>query len=353
MLQYGKDITVRGDQLHNVSVEDFAARIQAPKEATRNKIDQLRALKELDASAYSAQKKRLPYIVCGIFEPPIRRRENLKSIEYFILDLDHVTIKFEMASLKSMLSEDERVVLIFQSPGGDGMKIMFRLAAPCVDSGLYAAFYKKFIAEFCSEYGLDSVLDSSTSDTTRACFISYDEDMYYNPDAVAISINTYFENLSPDEIIFGSESAEAKKVAAGANTKGTVQDSTRATEKKDPSEDVLFAIRQRLNPSARPAPNKKQYILAPEVEEISGELQEYISGLGMMILESNPINYGRKIKVGAERLWAEVNIFYGKKGFTVVTTPKSGSHSDLAGLAAEAIRTFLYAKEELKPFPLH
>jgi hypothetical protein len=40
-------------------------------------------------------------------------------------------------------------------------------------------------------------------------------------------------------------------------------------------------------------------------------------------------------------MWAEINVFYGKKGWSVVKTTKSGSHPDLAELGARAIEEIL------------
>jgi hypothetical protein len=50
----------------------------------------------------------------------------------------------------------------------------------------------------------------------------------------------------------------------------------------------------------------------------------------MVVIEERGIQYGLKIRVKHERGGeAEVNVFYGKHGFSVVQSPKNGTHPDL------------------------
>lgn len=69
---------------------------------------------------------------------------------------------------------------------------------------------------------------------------------------------------------------------------------------------------------------------------------EESNGEKFSLLAANPIHYGKQLRVGMDNLWAEVNLFYGKKGFTVVKTTKTGSTPELAELASQTLYQILY-----------
>jgi hypothetical protein len=50
--------------------------------------------------------------------------------------------------------------------------------------------------------------------------------------------------------------------------------------------------------------------------------------------------------VAKKDTWCELNLFYGKRGFSIVKTTKSGSHAELADLAANVLRELLYDRFE-------
>ena len=47
----------------------------------------------MDKNGYSQLKRKLPYFVCGQFNPPFRRKENFAYTENFMLDFDHLSSK--------------------------------------------------------------------------------------------------------------------------------------------------------------------------------------------------------------------------------------------------------------------
>lgn len=149
MLQIGKSITSANDPLKIISVEDFYKMISCPSPELISKMHQLRILSTIDFKKYQDMKKMLPYITCGIFSPPYRRTQNFGSISQFIIDLDHLSEKeINISVLKEKLSKDDRIEMIFVSPGGDGLKILFRLSEKCYDPVKYNIFYKLFISQF-------------------------------------------------------------------------------------------------------------------------------------------------------------------------------------------------------------
>ncbi len=117
-------------------------------------------------------KKKLDYFMFGgTFTK--RGNKNLKegsSIALF--DLDHVE-----DSIKDELSKDEYVHFIFRSPSGDGFKVGVKI--PVVkDDAEYKTYWKGISKHFSLKEN-----DEATKDISRACFVSWDNDIYYNEDS--------------------------------------------------------------------------------------------------------------------------------------------------------------------------
>lgn len=132
MILAGRNIQSAGDPLTKVKVEYLYYSLRNPKPQIVGHIRQLRIVQSLDRKQYSLLKRQLPYIVCSIFNPPIRRTENFAYTEHFIIDIDHIGEKgLDISSLRQKLQMDPRVELSFLSPSQDGLKLMFRLSERC------------------------------------------------------------------------------------------------------------------------------------------------------------------------------------------------------------------------------
>lgn len=330
-IQYGTQITKAGDTLEKIPLERLFLGISKPKQQFIDRIEQLRMVNSIDPVQYRELKKLLPYFVCGVFHPPVRRKEHFAAIELFIIDLDHLAaFDIDKTSLTEKLKNNPNVLLVFTSPGADGLKIMFRLSERCTDEALFSNFYKIFATRFAAQYGLQSVIDYNTSDVTRACFVSYDPEAYFNPEATSLEMKTFIPQLDFDRV--EKEVKIADKIIKVSDNPGTD-----ATDPID--EEVLQRIKEKLNPKV-PKPQKQHYV-PPEVDDALAHLSEKLGEYDLQIVESASISFGRKVKVGAGKLWAEINIFYGARGFSVVKTTKTGSNPELAELAAQAIRALL------------
>lgn len=189
MISVGGNIVSGSDELKKVKVEYLYHSLSNPKPDIVSKINQLRIVRDLDVKQYGVLKKALPYVVCAMFNPAFRRTANFAYTEYFILDIDHIYEKgLDIDEVRSKVQSDDRVLMCFLSPGEDGLKVMFRLKERCYDAGLYSLFYKAFLKDFSIRYGLEQVVDERTSDVCRACFVSVDENVYYNADAKCVDI---------------------------------------------------------------------------------------------------------------------------------------------------------------------
>lgn len=335
MLSVGSNLVSSADSLKKVSVEYLFHGIRNPKQEIASRIRQIRIVRDIDKKQYALLKRQLPYVVCAMFSPPYRRTENFAYTEYFIVDIDHVSEKqFDLHQLRQRIEKDERVVLSFVSPGEDGLKLLFRLKERCYDAGLYSLFYKSFVRSFSQQYGLEQVVDERTSDVCRACFISVDADVYYAPDAVAVDLNSYvdLENVSSMfDLQHRLEQESRQQSAAPANEEREI----------DPDKETMNRIKALLNPNQKKVQRENVPYVPQELNDIIDGLKSYISETGIQILEVKNIQYAKKMKFKMGLKQAEINLFYGKRGFNVVQSPRCGTSAELNQLVADLIDNYL------------
>lgn len=332
MIQAGNSITTSGDILHKISVEHLFQSLKNPRPEIINKIRQLRIVRNIDQKQYTHLKKQLPYFVCGIFNPNIRRIENFAYSEYFVIDIDHITEKgMEIAPLRRKLESDSRLLMSFVSPGEDGLKLLFRLSDRCYDAGIFSLFYKAFLSDFSTQYSLEQVADTRTSDVSRACFISYDPNVCFNPDADRIDLKVYIDTENSFDLF------KEKKELSETNKKLAL-DSQPARD--DVDGDVVLKIKSILQ-TAPPKPQKPEVYVPEQLNDIIDDLQGYITETGIVLKGIVNISYGKKIKAVIGLKEAEVNLFYGKKGFTVVQSPRTGTSKEMNELLSGLIDSFL------------
>ncbi|ANR74033.1 virulence protein E [Prevotella scopos JCM 17725] len=336
MLLFGTNIQSAADELKKVQEEYLYNSLRNPKPTIAATIQQLRIVYSMDAKAYAQLKRRLPYFVCGQFNPPFRRKENFAYTESFILDFDHLSSKqLSMKTIRDNIVKDEQVMMCFTSPSEDGLKVMFRLKERCYDAGLYSIFYKAFAATFAMRHNLTQVTDSKTSDVARACFISIDPNAYFNPNSIPVDIKAYLDESNPDLLFkIKHEQDEHDKVIKKS-------DDEQVPLPKDPDKDILTRIRQQLNPKAQ-LPIEQHPAYVPErLNEIIAELKLFIEETGLQVTEIINIQYAKKIRARLGQKEAEVNLFYGKRGFSVVISPRFGTNEELNELLADLIKAFL------------
>ena len=336
MLLFGTNIQSAADELKKVQEEYLYNSLRNPKPTIAATIQQLRIVYSMDAKAYAQLKRRLPYFVCGQFNPPFCRKENFAYTESFILDFDHLSSKqLSMKTIRDNIVKDEQVMMCFTSPSEDGLKVMFRLKERCYDAGLYSIFYKAFAATFAMRHNLTQVTDSKTSDVARACFSSIDPNAYFNPNSIPVDIKAYLDESNPDLLFkIKHEQDEHDKVIKKS-------DDDQVSLPKDPDKDILTRIRQQLNPKAQ-LPVEQHPAYVPErLNEIIAELKLFIEETGLQVTEIINIQYAKKIRARLGQKEAEVNLFYGKRGFSVVISPRLGTNEELNELLADLIKAFL------------
>jgi hypothetical protein len=321
MLMAGKCIYQTNDPLVKVTPEYLYHAVKSPKPELENAVRQLRMVKNIDEKRYQMLKRDLPYVVTGIFYPSVRKTENFAWTNHFMADIDHLSVKETTPlALKEKLMADNRIMLMFASPGDDGLKILFKLNEKIYDSAKYSLFYKAFIMAFSKQYDLQQVADTRTSDVTRACFISTDTDAYYNSDAETVDPGNFlqFENFL-DIKQLKTEIAEAEKEAQRQNP--TI------TEKPVLEADALDKIKATLNPKFSEK-KQKQIFVPEEAEKMVGVIIENMTEKEIITTEVISIHYGKKFRFALGQRQAEVNLFYGKKGYTAVIAPRNGTNAE-------------------------
>lgn len=331
MIQAGKNILKTDDPLVKIQIDHLYQSVRFPKPEIATAIRQLRLVRTLDAKRYSELKRNLPYVVCGIFNPPFRRTENFAWINYFILDFDHLSEKgMTVESLKSSLSTDPHVVMLFISPGDDGLKVMFQLSDKCYDHGKYSLFYKVFARKFSQQYQLDQVIDPRTSDVTRACFISIDPDAFFNGQAETVGMENYIDFENPDQVrdlrlmLRDEDQLQVLAVPGEGKDKQAIDD------------DVLNKIKATLNPKFK-TKLEKHIFVPEEIDKVIDLIISRMNEVGITTSETINIHYGKKFRFQLGLKQAETNIFYGKKGYSVVQSPRNGTDNRLNELVAQII----------------
>lgn len=344
MISIGQNIRQAADPLQRIPVSELYELIRSPKPDVASTLGQLKLVREMSEDKYRQLKTQLPYCVCAIFDPPCRRTENFAYTEYFIIDIDHIRqrgLVFE--DVRTLIDSDPRTLLSFVSPGGDGLKVMMRLSERCYDAGLYRTFYKLFVSRLSRQYALNQTVDSKTCDVARACFLSMDTHVHYNPDAERVVMADFIDpTFNPDEA-FG-----LKRQADKASKEGDKKQ--REERQPEPAPDIMKRIRETLNPDLAKKPERMPPHVPIVLEELLQPLYDFMEERDVSITDVVNIQYGKKLRFRIGNHDAEINLFYGKRGFSVVQSPRTGTHPEANELAAELVWTFLNTRDYTTPF---
>lgn len=333
-MMYGNSIQSPNDRLFPISESELFRALTCPKPQIERAIEQLRVVYSLDEKRYASLKRSLPYVVCGCFSPTFRLTENFAYTESFILDFDHLSQKgLSLETIREEIITDSRVVMCFSSPGEDGLKVLFHLSEKCYDKGIYSIFYKEFAQRFASAHHLEQVVDSRTSDVTRACFVSVDARTYYNPQADAVELSSYVDVSNPVSV-FDMKRSQILEQKSQAATPSNLVD-----KQSEPADDVMEQIKLRLNPKAKVV--SRDVFVPQALNEIIDGLREYIEEQGISVTDVGNIQYAKKIHASLGNRKAEVNLFCGKRGFTAVISPRRGTDSGLNELLRDVIDSYL------------
>ena len=111
------------------------------------------------------------------------------------------------------------------------------------------------------------VVDMQTNDATRACFLSHDPQVYYNPNAEPLKINDYvdFDNIA-------QTTRSVKKIDKDFQEHTIIQ-----KKQNNIDRDTFVQIKQKLDPNYRPRQPRERIITVPEqLNEIEKKIRDYI-----------------------------------------------------------------------------
>lgn len=313
-----------------VSIEAIYHRLRDDG-ALRDETERLRKVKQLDVGAYTRLKTRLPFVCCGQFRNGIRRSEHFETIQTWILDVDHYSGNMtDLVALREQLKADERIALLFVSPGGDGLKLFFKLTHPCTDTKRFSEAYKTFAFAFGEQYNLTRFIDFRTADVTRVCFLAHDPHAYIN----IMGDDIDWEALLPEQTQLA-----LKQVLEPVQAEGEKSGRSHAIHPE-----VYSDIMRKLKAKAKPNPLHKP-VFVPEVLTIA--LPVIIASLaeeGMELKAQRDIQYGIQLEIQCKNDRADVNLFYGKKGFSIVLVERKNTNLHLGQLVIFMIEQALYSR---------
>lgn len=135
-----------------------------------------------DKKIQNQLKEQLDYFTfAGTFDK--RANDKLKEASGLIcLDIDDIE-KDRRVSIKEKLKEDKYTFCMFASTRGGGFKLLIKIPQVKDDSE-----YKIYWNAVSKHYNLPENNDIHTKDISRACYVSYDPDLYHNPDSELFTI---------------------------------------------------------------------------------------------------------------------------------------------------------------------
>lgn len=336
MISAARNIRDNAEALVKMPLRHVYDALRNPRPNITAMLNQIRVARALDPSRYPALKSQLPYFVCAIFNPPYRRSANFAYTEYFIIDIDHVSEQgLTIQSLRQRISADSHTLLCFISPGGDGLKVVMQLSEKCYDPGLYKVFYQTFAATFARQYDIAQAVDAKTCDVTRACFMSADPEAYYNPTAEPVTISDY---INPTAVL--RKAAKTKHETYAQKSDGTL-DTANVHDTTEPPDDVIAAIKRKLDIGRKSVQQKPTAYVPDELNRIIDDLRAFIESFGITVSSIDNIQYGKKIRTSIDAKKAETNLFYGRRGYSVIQSPRSGTDAEANKLTADIIRQYL------------
>jgi hypothetical protein len=157
---------------YELTIQEVANRI---KKGTPELIEKIEKIRSLDhgTDEYKKLKNSLYAIMFnGIFKE--RSDNGLEEHSGLcVLDYDGYPSEFELDLERQMLINDPHVLLLFKSPGGNGLKVVIKI--PKSDKHEHKRRFNAWAEHFKSDY-----FDSKTSNVSRVCFESYDPDLFMN-----------------------------------------------------------------------------------------------------------------------------------------------------------------------------
>jgi hypothetical protein len=145
-----------------------------------------------------------------------------------------------------------------------------------------------------------------------------------------------FDNMDQVKEISSMLKLDEKQQAKETETKNEKKEN----EGQQIDKDALDKIKLQLNPNFK-FKQEKQIYVPEEIEKVIELVTKKMKEFEIETIETISIHYGKKFRFRLGLKQSEINLFYGKKGFTVVITPRNGTDSELNTVAGKLIEQIL------------
>ena len=163
-------------------ISTIISRMKDPNSKIAQKISVVRPI--TDDKLRKEAKKSLPVIMWqGIFH---HRSNNGCAFltGLMCIDVDHKTDE-ELKMVKQTVMGWGCTYCCFKSPSGDGLKVVINTDSSSLIH--YGNFYRQVEQIFINQFGIEP--DDDCEDVGRACYCSFDPDLYYNPNAIPLHLD--------------------------------------------------------------------------------------------------------------------------------------------------------------------
>ena len=181
LCSFGENL-LKPDEIQTVKIEDILDYMTFSEKLDR-KIQAIRYYKKMGNKTKANRiKMSLPYIFSSTLKKAYRAAENFESASFMIFDADKVTME-KLEELRACLKKDPLVFFYYISSSGKGIKIGVKLYKKILDASEYRDNYRFYKEQFEKAYQVD--LDNTISCVSTSN-LSYDEQLYYNPNSVPV-----------------------------------------------------------------------------------------------------------------------------------------------------------------------
>jgi hypothetical protein len=167
-----KNLFSSKDTPYELTIHDIYQRIKVGNAELISKITKIRKLEKSDAEHDRLKSSLNAIMFNGIFS----ERNDNSLVEHSglcVLDFDQYPTKEAMDAERARLIDDKHVMMVFTSPGGNGLKAV--ISIPKSDKLEHKRRFTAFGKYFQSDY-----FDVKNSNVSRVCFESYDPKIYFN-----------------------------------------------------------------------------------------------------------------------------------------------------------------------------
>jgi hypothetical protein len=191
------DIQTSFDRIKQGKNKDIIHEIRALQKQINKSQDQ--EVKDHLKTTKDKLKKELPAMV---YTGKFKGRGNDNCTEYnglIVLDFDHVDVTYT----KSELKQRDYIMAVWTSPSGDGVKALAKIDSDSKDDKIHKEFYRQIRLDL-NYLGLDT----AGKDISRACFESYDPEIFVRDDVKNFELAQIDVMQVPRAMIHASKKGE-------------------------------------------------------------------------------------------------------------------------------------------------